>query len=65
VLSFLHIRRNIDPLIFFCVVSHNADNNKVLKLSMFVKSILFNSLRGIVMYVYFEFIVPLKDYSEV
>jgi hypothetical protein len=63
VLSFsicIHIHRDIDPLIFFCVISHNADNNKVLELSMFVRLILFNSLRGIVMYVHLEFTVPLK-----
>ncbi len=32
---------------------------------MFVKWILFTSIRGIVMYVYNEFTVPLKIYSEV
>ncbi len=42
----------------------NADRNKILKLSMFEKGILYTFSRGIVMYVYFEFTVPLKAYIE-
>ncbi len=63
----LHIRRDIDPLIVFCVVSHNADKNKILLLSLFEKWILYTFIRdtGTVMYVYFEQTVPLKVYSEV
>ncbi len=47
------------------IVSHNADKNKILKLSVFEKWIMYTFIRGIVMYVNFEFNVPLKAYSEV
>jgi hypothetical protein len=38
---------------------------KIIKLSMFRNWILYTFLRGIVMYVYFEFTVSLKAYNEV
>ncbi len=50
---------------FFRVVSHKADKNKFLNLSMLEKGILYTFIRGFVTYVYFEFTVPLKAYSEV
>ncbi len=61
----LQIRCDVDPLIFFHIVSHNTDINKILKLSMCEKWILYTFVRGIVMYVYFEFTVPLQSYSQV
>ncbi len=51
--------------IFFRNVSHNADKNKIPKLSMFEKWILYTCIRGIVMYIYFEFTFLWKVYSEV
>jgi hypothetical protein len=61
----LHIRHDIDPLIFFCIVSHNSDKNPIREISLFEKWILYTLIRGTVMYVYFWYTVPLKVYSEV
>ncbi len=51
--TWLHILSDIDPLTFFSV-----NKNKILKLYMFEKSILYTFIKSIMVYVYFEFTVP-------
>ncbi len=52
-------------LYFFLCCIPNANKKKILKLSMFEKWILYTFIRGILIYVHFEFSVPWKAYSEI